>query len=156
LRHRAAFALAWIILGCAGLASAKDIAVISNKANHLQAVTLPELVKICKGQTSHLADGKPVTLVMRDAGSPDMKLVLEKIYGMSKSDLEGVIASANRGRGDHPAIVVVQSDQELVKRVESSAGAVGLVDVYAITGGVDVVKLGGKLPLEPGYLLHGN
>jgi len=33
---------------------------------------------------------------------------------------------------------------------------VGLVDVYAITGGVTVVKVGGKLPLEPGYALHGN
>jgi len=28
--------------------------------------------------------------------------------------------------------------------------------VYAITSGVAVVKIGGKLPLEPGYPLHGN
>jgi hypothetical protein len=31
-----------------------------------------------------------------------------------------------------------------------------LVDVYSITGGVNVLKIGGKLPLEPGYSLHGN
>ena len=35
-------------------------------------------------------------------------------------------------------------------------GAIGVVDVYAINSSVAVVKLGGKLPLEPGYLLHGN
>jgi hypothetical protein len=33
---------------------------------------------------------------------------------------------------------------------------VGVVDVYAINSSVLVLKLGGKLPLEPGYLLHGN
>ena len=31
-----------------------------------------------------------------------------------------------------------------------------LVDVYAINSSVDVIKIGGKLPFEPGYPLHGN
>jgi len=30
------------------------------------------------------------------------------------------------------------------------------VDVYSINSSVAVVKIAGKLPLEPGYLLHGN
>jgi hypothetical protein len=30
------------------------------------------------------------------------------------------------------------------------------VDVYSINGGINVLKIGGKLPLEPGYPLHGN
>ena len=38
----------------------------------------------------------------------------------------------------------------------AAGGAVGLVDVYSITGAVKVVKIGGKLPLESGYPLHGN
>ena len=66
-----------------------------------------------------------------------------------------MIAAANHGK-THPAIVVVDSDEALVKKVESTPGAVGLVDVYSITGGVTVVRVGGKLPLEPGYVLHGN
>jgi hypothetical protein len=40
--------------------------------------------------------------------------------------------------------------------VESTPGAIGLVDIYSITGAVQVIKIGGKLPLESGYLLHGN
>jgi hypothetical protein len=40
--------------------------------------------------------------------------------------------------------------------VESLPGAVGLIDIYSITSGVNVVKVNGKLPLEPGYVLHGN
>jgi hypothetical protein len=56
----------------------------------------------------------------------------------------------------HPAIMMVDSDEELVNKVASIPGAVGVVDVYSINSGVAVVKIAGKLPLEPGYLLHGN
>ena len=138
------------------LAAARDIAFISNKTNHVDGVSLPELAKVCKGQTNRWQDGKPVTLVIRDPASAEMKLVLQKIYEMSKEEVTGLIATANHNRQNHPAILVVDSDEALVKKVESEPGAVGLVDVYAITGGVTVIRVGSKLPLEPGYILHGN
>jgi ABC-type phosphate transport system substrate-binding protein len=150
----ATFAL--MALGWTASAAAKDIALISNKGNHTDTISLPDLVKICKGQTNHWPDSKPVTLVIRDPGSAEMKLVLQKIYEMPKEDVVALIASANHDRQNHPAIVVADSDEGVVKKVESTPGAVGLVDVYAITGGVIVVRVGGKLPLEPGYVLHGN
>lgn len=155
---RASCVAAFIVIGLGWTVSAvaKDIALISNKANHVDGVNLPDLLKICKGQTSHWPDGKPVTLVMRDPASPDMKLVLQKIYEMPKEDVAALIASANHNRQNHPAIVVAESDEAIVKKVESTPGALGLVDVYAITGGVMVVRVGSKLPLEPGYVLHGN
>ena len=137
-------------------AHAKDIALVSNKSNHLVDVTTAELVRICKGQTSRWADGKPVSVVTRDPASPEMRLVLEKIYGLPKEEVLTLIANANHARVNHPAVVVVDSDEALVKKVETTPGAVGLVDVYAITGGVTVVRIAGKLPLEPGYLLHGS
>ena len=43
---------------------------------------MPDLVKLCKAQTPHWPDGKAVTLVVRDPGSSDMRMVLEKVYGM--------------------------------------------------------------------------
>jgi hypothetical protein len=52
--------------------------------------------------------------------------------------------------------VLASSDEDLLNKVASLPGAVGVVDVYSINSSVAVVKLGGKLPLEPGYLLHGN
>jgi hypothetical protein len=145
-----------VVLFGTALAHSKDLALISNKSNELVAITLPELVKVCKGQVSRWPDGKPVSFITRDPGAPEMKLLLEKVYGMSKDDVKALIASANHGRINHPAIVVVESDDEVVKKVGSIPGAVGVVDVYSISGGVTVVKVGGKLPLEPGYPLHGN
>ena len=149
-------AMALVVLGWTTTVAARDIALVSNKANPVRAVTISDLVKICKGQTNHWPDGKAITFFTRSPNAPEMKLVLEKIYGIPKSEVPAIIAAANHGRTNHPAIVVIDSDEALVKKVESTPGAVGLVDVYSITGGVTVVRIAGKLPLEPGYLLHGN
>jgi len=138
------------------LAAARDLALVSNKTNSLSTITLPDFVKVCKGQTNHWPDGKSVTFIMRDPSTPEMKLVLEKIYELPEAQVKDVIATANHGRMGHPAIMIVDSDEDLVNKVASLPGAVGVVDVYAINSSVAVVKLAGKLPLEPGYVLHGN
>jgi ABC-type phosphate transport system substrate-binding protein len=144
------------LLLAAALASARDLAVVSNKSNSVAAVTIAELIKVCKAETNRWPDGKPVTFVMRSPSTPEMKIVLEKIYGMSQSELSSLIVSSNHARANHPAILIATSDEELVNAVSSTPGAVGVVDVYSINSSVSVVKIGGKLPLEPGYLLHGN
>jgi ABC-type phosphate transport system substrate-binding protein len=145
----------FVLLG-ASLAAARDLAVVSNKANAVGTITVADLVKVCKAQTSRWPDGKPVTFVMRSPSAPEMKVVLEKLYGMSQSELGSLIVTSNHARANHPAILVATSDEELVNLVASTPGALGLVDVYSINSSVSVVKVGGKLPLEPGYLLHGN
>jgi hypothetical protein len=138
------------------LATARDLALVSNKANAVSAITLPDLVKICKAQTNHWPDGKPVTFIMRAPASPEMKIVLEKIYELQEAQVLELINNANHGRTGHPAIMIVNSDEDLVNKVASIPGAVGIVDVYAINSSVAVVKVAGKLPLEQGYPLHGN
>jgi hypothetical protein len=149
------FVLIFPVLG-ASLAAARDMAVVSNKANTIDAITVADLVKVCKAQTERWPDGKPVTFVMRSPSAPEMKLILEKVYGMSEKEVSSLIVASNHGRSAHPAIQVATSDEELVNKVATTPGAVGVVDVYSINSSVAVIKIGGKLPLEPGYLLHGN
>jgi ABC-type phosphate transport system substrate-binding protein len=153
---RRVFILTLLLISGATLALAKDIALIANKGGSVSVLTMPELVKLCKAQTSRWPDGKSVTLIVRDPASPEMKMVLEKIYSTTPEAVNEMIATANHGRMNHPAILVVSSDEELVKKVAGTPGAVGLVDVYAINSSVDVIKIAGKLPFEPGYPLHGN
>jgi len=144
----------FVLIG-ASLASGRDLALVSNKSNAISGMTLADLVKVCKAQTNRWPDGKPVTFVMRSPSVPAMKVVLEKVYGMSESEVDGLIVTSNHARLNHPAIVVATTDEELVNKVASVPGAIGVVDVYSINSSVAVVKIAGKLPLEPGYLLHG-
>ena len=154
--YRRCLLLSVFVLIATSLALARDLALVSNKSNAVAAISLPELVKICKAQMDRWPDGKPITFIMRSPSVPEMKVVLEKLYGMSDSEVNSLIAASNHGRTNHPAIMVANSDEELVNQVASQPGAIGVVDVYSINSSVVVVKIAGKLPLEPGYLLHGN
>ena len=156
LFYRQILSVCLFLAASVSLATARDLALVSNKANSVSAITFPDLVKVSKGQTNRWPDGKSVTLIMRSPSTPEMKLFLEKVYALPESRVKEIIASANHGRMGHPALMIVDSDEDLLNRVASIPGAIGIVDVYAINSSVAVVKLAGKLPLEPGYLLHGN
>ena len=127
--------LGWTVLGWTALAQGKDLALISNKSNEVVTITLPELVKVCKGQVSRWPDGKPVSFITRDPAAPEMKLLLEKVYGMSKDEVKATIASANHGRADHPAIVVVES-------MAQPPNAANPLNVPALALGVSILMLG--------------
>jgi CBS domain-containing protein len=146
--------LIFLLVG-ASLAPARDLALVSNKSNPVGVVTVADLVKLCRAQTNRWPDGKPVIVVMLAPSAPEMKMVLEKVYGMSEHEVSSLIVTSNHGRA-RPAILIAHSDEELVNQVASTPGALGVVDVYSINSSVAVVKIAGKLPLEPGYLLHGN
>ena len=154
--YRRILALPLFLAASVSVAAARDLALVSNKVNPVSTITLPELVKVCKGQTSHWPDGKSVTFIMRAPSAPEMKVLLEKIYELPEGQVKELVASANHGRIGHPAIIIAESDEDLINKVASLPGAVGVVDVYAINSSVSVVKVAGKLPLEPGYALHGN
>jgi ABC-type phosphate transport system substrate-binding protein len=155
LYRRIVCLLAFLAAGVS-LCAARDLAVVSNKGNAISGLAQAELVKLSKGEMAHWPDGKPVTFIMRPPSTPEMKVLLEKIYDVPVAQVSELISTANHGRMNHPAIVFANSDEDLVNKVASLPGAVGVVDVYAINSSVTVVKVAGKLPLEPGYLLHGN
>ncbi len=142
------------VLASVSLLPARDLAVVSNKSNALSSISVPELIRVCKAQMSRWPDGKPMIFVMRPPSDPEMKVFLEKVYGMTEGEVRGLIAASNRARVNQPAILIVNSDEELVNQVASLPGSIGIVDVYSINSSIVVVKVAGKLPLEPGYLLH--
>jgi ABC-type phosphate transport system substrate-binding protein len=153
--RRLTWVIAFLIIS-ASLCAARDLAVLSNKSNAISGLTQADLVKLSKGEMSRWPDGKPVTFILRPPSTPEMKVLVEKIYEVPAAQVSELISAANHGRANHPAIIIADSDEDLVNKVASLPGAVGVVDVYAINSSVTVIKVGGKLPLEPGYLLHGN
>ena len=49
---------------------------------------------------------------------------------------------------------MADTDADVIKIVQNTAGAIGLVDVRAVDGTINVVRVDGKLPMESGYLPH--
>lgn len=138
------------IAAFAGTATARDIAVVSVKNSHVQAMKAVDLTKIIK--TTHKAfDTQDLTIVITDPSSPEMRIIAEKLLSLTSEDFRKLIVAANKTR---VTFLVVSSDDEVLKALQSTPSAIGLVNVYSINGNVDVLKIDGKLPLEPGYILH--
>jgi hypothetical protein len=129
-------------------AQAKHLAVVVDKANTQGGVTLAELVKVFKFDSKKWPDGRNITVVMMlEPATPEMASAFEKLYHMQLDEVKALVA-AHRS-----SVIVVTSEEQLLKSVETIPGAVGLVDVYSITSRVNVLKVDGKLPLEQGYYL---
>lgn len=127
---------------------AKHMAVVVNKNNSTGNVSAGDLSKIFQANTRKWPDGKSITVVVRDLSSPETQEALQRVCKMTQAELRAFI---DNHKGE---FITVDSDEALLKIVETTPGAVGLVDVYSITSKVNVVKVDGKLPLEQGYLLH--
>ena len=131
----------------------KNMAVVASAGSKLQDVPLAELAKLCKGAQKTWADGRNFTLVMRDPESPELRVAVQKLFGMSPSEVKSAIAKLNETRA---VVRIVESDEELLRTVEATPGAVGILDVYAINSTVKVLRIDGKLPFDVGYALKGN
>jgi hypothetical protein len=131
-------------------AQAKQLAIVADTSNNTSNITVAELVKIFNGHNKTWPDGKAIKIVMRDPSSADMQLVLRKLFNMTPEQAHTFIQT------HRDAIVIADSDDAVLHFVASSPGALGVVDLYSLTKGVNVVKIDGKLPVEQGYLLRGN
>lgn len=144
---------AGVLLGRRADAAVKNLAVVTAAANKLADIPLTELVKFCKGAQKTWPDGKNFTIVMKDPNSPEMHIAVAKLFGASAGEVKAAIEKLNEGRA---AVKIVDSDDELLRTVEGTPGAVGLVDVYSINSSVKVLRVDGKLPFDAGYVFKGN
>lgn len=150
---RGAIALAALAAFSASAVPAiKNMAVVASSSSKLADVPLADLVKMCKGTTKAWPDGKNFVLVLRNPDAPEMHGVLLKLFG-GATDAKAAIAKLNES---HQTVKIVDSDDEVLRTVDSTPGAIGIVDVYAINSSVKVLRIDGKLPFDVGYALKGN
>jgi hypothetical protein len=130
--------------------STKNWAVVVSAGSKLQGIPLADLAKLCKGTQKTLPDGRDFTLVIRESEIPEMKVVIQKLFGLAPNEMKAMIAKLNEFR---QVVKIVGSGADLLRTVEATPGAVGIVDVYSIDSSVKVLRVDGKLPFDFGYAL---
>ena len=141
------------MLGGSTVAAVKNMAVVVSMGSKLSDVPLADLIKLCKGIQKAWPDGKSFTIVVRNPESPEMRVAVQKLFGDSSGDPKAAIAKLNES---HVTVKIVASDEDLLHVVETTPGAVGILDVYSINSSVKVLRVDGKLPFDVGYALRGN
>jgi hypothetical protein len=151
---RGGFAAILFALACTpAVPAVKNMAVVASAGSKLADVPLTELVKYCKGSAKAWPDGRNFVIVLKNPDLPEMRVALQKLFGGGAAEARLAIAKLNETR---QAAVIVDSDDDLLRAVDTTPGAVGIVDVYSINSSVKVLRVDGKLPFDVGYALKGN
>ena len=149
---RAIVTAALTFLPSTAVPAIKNMAVVASANSKLADVPLADLVKMCKGTTKTWPDGKGFMLVLKNPEAPEMHGAVTKLFGGA---VEAKVAIAKLNES-HQVVKIVDSDDELLRTVDATPGAIGIVDVYAINSSVKVLRIDGKLPFDIGYALKGN
>ena len=142
-----------VMAPAAAVPASKNMAVVVATGSKLSDVALADLAKLCKGTQKSWPDGKSFSLVIKSPESPEMRLTVLKLFGDASGDLKAAIAKVN---DSHSIVKIVGSEEDLLRTVEATPGAIGILDVYAINSSVKVLRVDGKLPFDVGYALRGN
>src|SRR5215469_13831268 len=113
---------------------AHHLAVVVAKGNDVDGITSANLAKILTADTKKWPDGKVVVVVLRRQSVAQQE-ILERLGKMTGTELNAYFASHK------DSIMLVDSDVELLKLVQTTPGAIGLVDVRSINDKVKVVKV---------------
>jgi ABC-type phosphate transport system substrate-binding protein len=123
------------------------MAVVVNQGNPVAALSSTQLAKIFRSETTTWPDGSPI-LIVAHTNSAGESETLEKLMKMKAGEWSALKAAHRE------FIKTANTDADILKIVQSSPGAVGLIEVHSIDSTIKVVRIDGKLPMEVGYLPH--
>jgi len=135
--------------------AAEPLAIVVNRSNQVDDLSLTELRTIFLGGRSHWANGRRITLVMREPGEVERKVILRDVCGMNEDQLKTHFL---RGlfTGDillSPKILATPAGVR--KFVFNVPGAIGYLRMGDVDVSVKVVRIDHLLPGDKGYKLHG-
>jgi ABC-type phosphate transport system substrate-binding protein len=126
---------------------AHHMAVVVDKDNNVGNVTAAHLSRIFRAEVKKWPDGKTVVLVLHKDSAGENE-TLQRLIKVSPGEWKVLIAAHK------DSIQMADSDADVLKLVQSTPGAIGLVDVRSVDNTINVVRVDGKLPMESGYLPH--
>jgi ABC-type phosphate transport system substrate-binding protein len=126
------------------------MALVVSKSSQVKGVQSAEVVKAFKTSPAKWADGKEIVFVIKAPTSTDTRVFDTKLLNWAVDQLPASFSDAKK------TFIFAATDEEVIRTVNNTPNAIGVVDLYSINSSVTVIKIDGKLPLEPGYLLHYN
>jgi hypothetical protein len=150
----------WVAVSAACLASlssawaqAGAIAVVVNDKNPVTNVSIAELRRLFAGEKRSWTGGQPVILFVRTPGCPE-RLLLLRLLDMSESEYKRYwTAQVFRGEATAEPVALFSNGMQK-EALAAFPGAVALVTLRDVKPGMKVIKVDGRFPAEPGYVLH--
>ena len=133
---------------------AEPLAIVVNRSNPLSEISLADLRRLYRGQRSRWSNGRRVTLVMRDPGTPEREAILQTLYGVDEDEYRrGFLQAVFTGEASG-APKVLASPNGVLRFIFNVPGAIGYVRASEVDASVKTLRVDGHLPGEAGYRLE--
>lgn len=145
------YALALLLISMPGIpATAGDpvVAVVVNKSNQTESITLIELGKIYRGEKKKWEDGQIILVINRDYKSAERALFYKKVLNKNPTTI-----FYEKGTGSTvPIKQIVQASPLAAKKfVSRIPNAITYIPLKDVGKRVKILKIDGKLPTDAGY-----
>jgi len=129
------------------------LAIVVNKSNPLENLSITDLRKIFLGQRSHWPHGRHIAVLMMDTG-PERETMLREVYQMSEREYR---IHFLRGMFAEDVLVVPKTLADPVvmrKFIFNAPGAIGYLLPRDLDPSVKVLRIDGLLPEDKDYRLQ--
>jgi hypothetical protein len=135
-------------------APAEPLVIVVNRVNPVDNLSSADLHAIFLGSRNYWSDGRRITLVMREPGEPERKVILHDVCGMNDDQFK-----VHFLRGLYTGEILVSpktlSTPLGVRRfIFNVPGAIGYLRQSDVDATVKVIRIDELLPGDRGYRLH--
>jgi len=139
-------------------AGAPYFVVIVHSSNLQTDLHFTDLRNFFAGGAKTWRNGARVVLVERNLGSAAYNFLLGHVLNMSATDYKRRLASIEFAGETPVTLKVLNSEEASCKFVFNVPGSIALIEAQSLRapecGGVQIVRIDGKLPGEEGYRLQ--
>jgi hypothetical protein len=134
--------------------STQSLAIIINRANPVDSLSLVELRKLFLGERRHWPNGHRVAIAMLDYGQPERQTVLHLIFRMDEKTYQDHLLRGMFRGNVFVAPKTLASPTIVRKFIFNAPAAIGYVRARDVDGTVKVVRIDGLLPQDKNYPLQ--
>jgi phosphate transport system substrate-binding protein len=132
----------------------QPLAIVVNRSNSVDDLSMAELRKVFLGERSHWPNGRRITLVMREPGEPERKTILKDVCQMNESELKNHFLHGLFTGEILVSPKILATPVGVRKFVFNVPGAIGYLRLTDVDSTVKVVRVDEFLPEDKGYKLH--
>jgi ABC-type phosphate transport system substrate-binding protein len=134
--------------------STEPLVIVVNRSNPVDSLTSAELRRVFLGNRSYWANGRRITLVMREPGEPERVTILRDVCGMNEDQLKNHFLHGLYTGEILVSPKILSSATGVRKFIFNVPGAIGYLRMGDVDPTVKVVRIDELLPEDKGYKLR--
>jgi len=130
------------------------LVIVVNRSNPVNELSQAELRKIFLGSRSHWANGRRITLVMRDPSDLERKTILRDVCGMNEDQFKNHFLHGLFTGEILVSPKILSTPAGVRKFIFNVPGAIGYLRISDLDDSIKVVSIDELLPEDKVYKLH--